>query len=163
MLCRVDPLVVVLKSRCMRKDHSRRVPQEEAARRQEQLSSRHLLQAGGQGCVAFKFHPITGSTGRATRRRGRRKQLSSRHLLQAGGQSCVTLKFPPITGSTEEETRCRQRGNQVSSRHLLQAGGQGCVFTRRLVVIEESEITDLHAGKASRWDRISTVGADTPT
>ena len=61
MLCRVDPLVVVLKSRCMRKDHSRRVPQEEAARRQEQLSSRHLLQAGGQGCVRrFQISPDHG-------------------------------------------------------------------------------------------------------
>ena len=61
MLCRVDPLVVVPKSRCMRKDHLRRVPQEEAARRQEQLSSRHLLQAGGQGCVRrFQISPGHG-------------------------------------------------------------------------------------------------------
>ena len=61
MLCRVDPLVVVPKSRCMRKNHSRRVPHEEAARRQEQLSSRHLLQAGGQGCVRrFQISPDHG-------------------------------------------------------------------------------------------------------
>ena len=61
MLCRVDPLVVVPKSRCMRKNHSRRVPHEEAARRQEQISSRHLLQAGGQGCVRrFQISPDHG-------------------------------------------------------------------------------------------------------
>ena len=45
----------------MRKNHSRRVPHEEAARRQEQLSSRHLLQAGGQGCVRrFQISPDHG-------------------------------------------------------------------------------------------------------
>ena len=30
MLCRVDPLAVESKSRCMRRDQSRRIPQEEA-------------------------------------------------------------------------------------------------------------------------------------
>ena len=128
MLCRVDPLVVESKSRCMRKNHSLRVPQEEAARRQKQLSSRHLLQAGGRGCVASKFPPITDSTGRAPRCRRGRKQVSSLLLLQAGGQSCVAFKFPPITGSTEEATRRRrgERRKQVSPQLLLQAGGQSC-------------------------------------
>ena len=61
MLCRVDPLVIVSRSRCMRRNQSRRVPHEEAARRQEQLSSRHLLQAGGQGCVRrFQISPDHG-------------------------------------------------------------------------------------------------------
>ena len=118
----------------MRKKHSRRVPQEEAAPRQEQLSSRHLLQAGGQGCVASKFHPITGSTGRATCWRRGRKQVSSLLLLQAGGQSCVAFKFPPITGSTEEAT-CRHREKRRSFNHGLHRKDHSWSSRERAVLV----------------------------
>ena len=87
MLCRVDPLVVKSECRRMRRNQSRRVLPEEATRRQKQLSSRLLLQAGGKSCVAFKFPPSTGSTERAIRRYRGREQSSSLHLLSRGEKS----------------------------------------------------------------------------
>ena len=116
----------------MRRNQSQRVPRERVTHRQKQLSSLHLLQAGGQSCVAFKFPPITGSTEEATRRR--EKQLPSLLLLQAGEQSCAAFKFPPITGSTEEAT-CRHREKRRSFNHGLHRKDHSWSSRERAVLV----------------------------
>ena len=80
MLCRVDPLVVESKCRCMRRNQSQQVPRKEATcQGRKQLSSRHLLQAGGQSYVAFTFPPIMDSTEEATRHH--QGESSCRHCI----------------------------------------------------------------------------------